>query len=369
MRKRNYLLAAVCVAGAVMTAGCSNSKEDNSLTSTEAALNYEVADYVKLGDYKNLEVQQPIAEVTDEDVELYIEDILDENTEYREITDRAAEAGDCVNIDYTGTIDGEEFDGGTDTGADLILGSGEFFEEFESSLIGKNVGETVTFPVTFPEDYDEELGGKKAEFQVVINSISEVIKPEYNESFVAEISDYTTIEEYEKALREELLVSAKEEAVMAAGEDALAQAIENATVDGYPQAVYDQCYNETVESYQFYAEMMGVDFDELLSEYVSEEDLADITVSTVYEVLVVRAIAEKEGLEITDKNYKEEAEALAAEYEYDSLEDFEADYGQTSIVNMLLREKVVDFLYDSAKVTEVSQEEYYGEEEDATEYE
>lgn len=366
MRKSNYLLTALFLTGAVMAAGCGKGgKEDNSLTSTEAALNYEVGDYVKLGNYKNLEIQRPTASVSDEDMEMYIEEMLDENAEYREITDRAAKEGDSVNIDFTGTIGGEEFEGGSDTDYDLILGEGEFFEEFENNLIGKNVGETVTFSLTFPEDYDEELGGKEAEFEVKVNAISEVTVPEYNDAFVAGISEYSTIDEYEKAIREELLKSSQEEAVMAAGEDALAQAVENATVSGYPQAVYDFCYNETIESYQFYAELMGMDFDEFLAENMSEEDLESITISSVNEVLVVQAIAEEEGLQITDKNYKEEVGAMAEEYGYDSLEEFEADYGMASIVNMLTREKVVDFLYNSAKVEEVSQEEYYGE--DATE--
>lgn len=110
-----------------------------------------------------------------------------------------------------------------------------------------------------------------------------------------------------------------------------------------------------------------MDFDEFLSEYMTEDELEEITVSMVYEALVVRAIAEKEGLLVTDQNYEEEAEALAVEYGYDSLESLKEDYNQASIVNMIEREKVVDFLYDSAEVTEVSEEEYYGE--DVTEVE
>lgn len=367
MRKCNYLLTALFLAGVVTAAGCGKgNKEDNSLTSTEEALNYEVEDYVKLGDYKNLEIQRPIASVSDEDMEMYIQEMLDENAEYREITDRAAKEGDSVNIDYTGTIGGEEFEGGSDSDYEFVLGEGRFLEEFEANLIGKNTGETVTFSLTFPEDYDEEVGGKEAEFKVVINSVNEVTVPEYNDAFVASISEYTTVEDYEKAIREELLDSSQEEAVMAAGEDALIQAVENATISGYPQAIYDLCYNETMESYQFFAEFNGMELDEFLAENMSEEDLESIVISSVNEILVVQAIAEEEGLQITDSTYKEEAGAMATEYGYDSLEEFEADYGMASIVNMLTREKIIDFLYDSAKVEEVSQEEYYGE--DATEW-
>ena len=367
MRKGNYLLMALFLGGVVMAAGCGKGgKEDNSLTSTEAALNYEVEDYVKLGNYKDLEIECPVASVSDEDMEMYIQEMLDENAEYREITDRAAKEGDSINIDYTGTIGGEEFEGGSDADYEFVLGEGEFLEDFEANLIGKNAGETVTFSLTFLEDYDEEVGGKEAEFKVVINAVNEVIVPEYNDEFVSGISEYSTVDEYEKAVREELLASSQKESVAAAGEDALIQAVENATISGYPQAVYDLCYNETIESYQFFAELNGMDLDEFLAENMSEEDLESIVISSVNEVLVVQAIAEEEGLQITDSSYKEEAGAMATDYGYEALEEFEADYGMASIVNMLTREKIIDFLYDSAKVKEVSQEEYYGE--DMTEW-
>lgn len=392
MKKRKYLAMVLVLSGIMAFAGCGNEKkneaanqdvaagdnasgEDTSdgssdgdtdtsnASSHENALDFNVEDYVKLGEYKNLKVQYPIPEVLEEDVQFSIEELQEENKEYKEITDRAAQEGDSVNIDYTGVIDGEAFEGGSDTDYELVLGSGDFLEDFENSLIGKNSGEATTFPVTFPEDYfDEEMAGKEAEFTVTINKISEVNVPEYNDEFVAKVTDYSTTEEYEDYIRGDLMVSAQEESISASGEEALALAVENATLDGYPQELYDFYYDETVAGYEFYASLMGMEYEDFI-EQMGEDSIEDATIAQVNEFLVVQAIAEKEGLTITEDNYKEEAKDLMEENEYESLEEFEADYGKVSIITQLLRGKIVNFLYDNAEIEEVSQEEYYGEEE------
>lgn len=399
MRRKKYFAIALVLSGAmVFSAGCGNTKkeaessvedkadqdaagEDSEESAGDAgetsgaetennhedALNFKAEDYVKLGEYKNLKVQYPVPEVLEEDVEYAVQELQDENKEYREITDRPAKEGDSVNIDYTGTLDGEEFEGGSDTDYELVLGSGDFLEDFENSLIGKNKGETVTFPVTFPEEYfDSEVEGKQAEFTVTVNKISEVIVPEYTDEFVAKVTDYKTIEEYEEYIRGDLISAAQEESVSASGEDALALAVENAEIDGYPQELYDFYYDETIAGYQFYASLMGMEYEEFL-EQMGEGAVEDAALAQVNEYLVVQAIADKEGLTVTEEGYQEEAEALLEEYEYDTVEDLEADYGKTSIITQIVRSRVVNFLYENADVEEVSQDEYYGEDEEAEE--
>lgn len=399
MRRKKYFAIALVLSGAmVFSAGCGSTKkeaessvenkadqdtagEDSGESAGDAAeaggaetennhedaLNFKAEDYVKLGEYKNLKVQYPVPEVLEEDVEYAIQELQDENKEYREITDRPSKEGDSVNIDYTGTLDGEEFEGGSDTDYELVLGSGDFLEDFENSLIGKNKGETVTFPVTFPEEYfDSEVEGKQAEFTVTVNKISEVIVPEYTDEFVAKVTDYKTIEEYEEYIRGDLISAAQEESVSASGEDALALAVENAEIDGYPQELYDFYYDETIAGYQFYASLMGMEYDEFL-EQMGEGAVEDAALAQVNEYLVVQAIADKEGLTVTEEGYQEEAEALLEEYEYDTVEDLEADYGKTSIITQIVRSRVVNFLYENADVEEVSQDEYYGEDEEAEE--
>ena len=375
MKKRSYILAAAALAAAVMLAGCEsnnqdknqdneqNAAADNAAGSSEEALNFKVTDYVKLGDYKGLEVTYPaVLEVTDEDVQQYIQDELEGNTEYEEVKDRAAEVGDVVNIDYTGTINGEEFEGGTDTGCDLELGSGEFLEEFENSLVGKKTGETAVFKLTFPEEYDENVAGKEAEFTVKVNSVSESSVPEYNDEYVQSISECKTVKEYEESVREQLETDAKDESEMEARENALRLAVENATLDGYPQQLYDFFYEDTETGYKNYAEFMGMEYEEFLGSYVTEEEIADLASEQTNEYLVTQAILEKEGKEISDSDYKKLAEEMAKENDYDTLEEYENDYGAVYVRTQLIREKAIDILYESAKLQELSYDEYYADE-------
>lgn len=376
MKRKNYLLATAVVLGLAVFAGCGGKKQDSTgeanVGNTEepsegaqdesAGTGNSVDEYVTLGEYKGLPVEYLIPEVTDEDVEMYIQGELEENAEYKDITDRPVQDGDSVNIDFTGKIDGEEFEGGSGEDYDLLLGNGEFLEDFEANLIGKNSGETVTFNTTFPEDYDEELGGKEAEFTVTINSISEVVIQEYNDAYVASVSDCKTTAEYEAQKKEELLESEKENSLLEAGESALSQAVENAQVTGYPQDLYDTLYTEAEENYKLFAEFMGMEYEDFLAEYIGTDDLGDEVLEQVNETLVVQAIAQKEGLEVKDADYEAEANKMAEVEGYDSLESYEEDYGKDYIQRQLMRNKVLNFLYESAEVSEVTQDQIEFEE-------
>ena len=376
MKRKNYLLATAVVLGLAVFAGCGGKKQDSTgeanVGNTEepsegaqdesAGTGNSVDEYVTLGEYKGLPVEYLIPEVTDEDVEMYIQGELEENAEYKDITDRPVQDGDSVNIDFTGKIDGEEFEGGSGEDYDLLLGNGEFLEDFEANLIGKNSGETVTFNTTFPEDYDEELGRKEAEFTVTINSISEVVIQEYNDAYVASVSDCKTTAEYEAQKKEELLESEKENSLLEAGESALSQAVENAQVTGYPQDLYDTLYTEAEENYKLFAEFMGMEYEDFLAEYIGTDDLGDEVLEQVNETLVVQAIAQKEGLEVKDADYEAEANKMAEVEGYDSLESYEEDYGKDYIQRQLMRNKVLNFLYESAEVSEVTQDQIEFEE-------
>ena len=366
--KKKICLIGLFGAGICLMAGCGNNGSAGSAagesvadTETQVFFDYNVNDYVTLGEYKNLSVQYPVPAITDEDVRTSIEELIDDYTEYNESADRAAQKGDYISIDFAGTIDGAEFDGGSAQDYEFMLGEGEFLDEFENNLIGKKAGENVSFSMTFPEDYYEDTAGKTAEFTVTVKSVSEVVVPEYTDEFVAKATEYDTMEAYEQSLREELVTTAQEEAAEGAGEDALALAVGNASIKGYPQKLYDVCYDSTLEEYQQYAEMFGVDMEEFMQEFMGEDDLDSVTLDMVNEILVSQAIAEKEGFAVTDKNYTQEAEALADVYGYDTLDEFTADYGKTSIMAMLVRQKTVEFLYENANIEEVSEEEYYGE--------
>lgn len=369
MKRKSYILVVAVMASAMLLAGCGNKSQGNGTgdgkgENSEEALDFDASEYVKLGDYKGLEVTYPsVLPVTDEEVQENIQYELEENTDYKEVKDRAAEKGDIANIDYTGTIDGEEFEGGSDSGYDLELGSGDFLEDFENSLIGKKAGETATFTLTFPEDYGQDVAGKEAEFTVKINSVSEAVTPEYNEEFVKSVSDYETTQDYEASVKKRLQEEAEESSKMEAEESALRLAIENATIDGYPQKLYDFFYDDNVTGYKNYAEFMGIDYEEFLESYMSEDDIKETTVDQVNEYLVASAILKAEGQEVSDADYSKLAEEMAKENEYETLEEYEKDYGKTYIMTQIVRQKAIEILYDSTKLQEVPYDEYYSDDE------
>ena len=368
MKKRNYILAAVVLAFTVILTGCggksdkktentNDKKIENTGEKTDDILDFNVEDYVKLGDYKGLDVTYPLPdEVTDEAVKESIEETLYENVEIKEV-DRASKENDVVNIDYTGTIAGEEFEGGSDTGYDLKIGSEDFLPEFEENLVGKKAGETTVFTITFPEDYDESVAGQEAEFTVKVNSVSEEKEPEYNVDFVKQISDYETIEDYEASVKEQLVENAQYESETEAEDHALKIVAENSEVDGYPQELYDFFYDDNVSGYQAFAEMQGMEYEDFLETFMSEEDIKELVEEQVNEFLLSKAILEKENMELTDEEYSKEAEKLAQENMYESMEEYEKDYGKTYIMTQLIRDKAVKFLRESANLQGMSWDE------------
>jgi len=367
MKMKKFIAMLLISASVLALAGCGSeesSAEDASVSENSVSvegsgwnvLDFDANEYVTLGEYTNLNVNYIVPTVADEDVEMYAMEIINDNTEYSPIEGRAAQNGDYISINFTGTLNGEEFEGGSAEEYEFVLGNEEFLADFETNLVGKNAGESFTFKMTFPEDYDEELGGKEVEFSVTINSISEAIVPEYTDEFVKEVTGYETIEEYETSIREELLYTAEEENAYVAAEEALYLAVENATVNGYPEALYDACYAETESSYQEYAEMFGMELEQFMTELMEGQTLEDVTAEWVKEILVTQAIAQAEGLTLSQEDYLMEVEVLAAEYGYDTVEQFVADYGEVSVATTFVYDNVINFLYASSNVTEVTDE-------------
>lgn len=317
--------------------------------------------YVELGTYKGLEITKVKSEVSDDEVQEQLQSILEENSVYTDITDRGAKDGDEVNIDFKGTIDGESFDDNEAEDYALVLGEGYMLEDFEAGIIGMKVSETKDVTVTFPEDYDDALVGKEAVFAITLNSISEVEIPEYNDAFVTEISEFKTTAEYEADLKESLLQSVNEENSYTAGDEAVKKVIENSTFDGYPEELYDQCKAEYDETNAYYAEMFGMDVSEF---DLSEEDTKEAVLEMVNSKMVITTIAEKEKLSVSDEEYEAYAQENFEAYGYESIADFETAFTKEGIIEELLTTKVMNFLVENAKITEVSEEEYYQSSED-----
>ena len=220
---------------------------------------------VKLGAYKNLGIKKEPAEVTDDDVSAEIERARERAARYVEVTDRPAKLDDQVNIDYAGYLGDVQFDGGTATGHDLVLGSGSFIPGFEDQLVGAKVGDEVDVNVTFPEEYHApELAGKAVVFKVKVNSIREKDVPALDDDFVTEVSEKAnTVDEYRAEIRETLEKRADANAERAF-EDAVVDAVsDNAEVD-IPKAMVDDEINAMLRDMEMRLAYQGMKLDDFV---------------------------------------------------------------------------------------------------------
>ncbi len=324
-----------------------------------SAKNY--SKYVTLGDYKNLYVDRIVTTITDEDVKAEIEANLGYDAQYTEITDRGAKKGDVVSIDYTGTIDGEEFDGGSAVEYEMELGSDSFFVDgFEDGIIGMSAGDTKEIPITFPEDYDGELDGKDAIFSVTLNTIYQVDMPEYNDAYVSENYGYATTAEYESSLKDELQGMSDEDSHMTACESALYQAIGNATVKDYPEELYEECKAQMESENQAFAEMFGVsDVSEMFGE---DYDTEAVIIDSVTEKMVVNEIARKEKVSVSNEELDASLEEELPYSEYESIEELKENSDLDQLRYNVLYQKVLDFLAENCTFNDIPSEEYYSDE-------
>lgn len=330
MKKKTLILFLAATTALFTLNGWSFKKDENDFSK-----------YVELGQYTGLEVERYITTVTDEAVDEEIEYELYYNAEYEDITDRPAEEGDIAVIDFTGTIDGEEFEGGSDTDYELELGAGMFLEDFENEVIGMSLDETKEFSVTFPEDYDEELGGKTADFSVTLTSLTEIKLPELNDTYVQENTDYSSVEEYKAALKDTMQMNYDADADYTASCDALAQIVENSVISDYPEELYQEEKKNMEDSYAQFAEELGMDLSELMGDdYDMDEDI----MASVYEKMVVYTLAAKEDLTATDADYESFLESSYELYGYDNPEDFVNDYTEEALRYELTYENVLNFL-------------------------
>ena len=177
------------------------------LTACEASKGLET-DRLKITQYKGVEVEQveKPKEISDEDVESRIQMMLEGQAETKEITDRAVQGGDTVNIDYVGKIGGKEFEGGSAKGYDLEIGSGNFIEGFEDSIIGHKIGETFDWNGKFPDNYgNTEYAGKDVVFTITVNGITERNVPELDDKIVAKLSENAkTVKEYKEEVKKQI---------------------------------------------------------------------------------------------------------------------------------------------------------------------
>lgn len=352
---KKYVKLTLCgLAAAMLVAGCGKKTEEPETTTAAVTETTEgVADkgvISKLGTYKGVEVTKMSTEVTDEELEARIQSILDANPEYIAITDRPAQNGDVVDIDYVGMKDGEAFEGGTAQGYKLELGSKSFIDGFEDGLVGATTGQELSLNLTFPEGYgNAELAGQAVVFDVTVNGIEEVKDAVLDNNFVQRMSDFNTVDEWKADTLADMEAEKEAQAEQKIENDALTAAIGNSEFE-LNEAVVEEQYNNQLSYYTSMTQMYGMSLADYVSMYgMTEEqfneELRRSSELAIQQQLLVAAIAEKEGLQVEDAD----RESLAAMYNM-TVEDLKTSYGEEAVEESAMMYKVVGFIKDNAVV-------------------
>ena len=335
----------------------SDNTEDTSEdtpTTAELMAGIDVEKCVTLGDYKGVTVEKTIQSVTDEDVQNEIDNA---RANYPVEVDQAAKEGDTVNIDYVGKIDGEEFDGGSDQGADLKLGSGKFIDGFEDGLIGARKGETRTLNLTFPEDYTQDLAGKAVEFTVTVNAVKEPLSEPTDQWVADNIEGYDNLADYKAGIRSEQEENNEQTAENQVRYAAWTQVIDNCTINEYPETLVEvgkKLYEQQVETYAKYA---GMELDAYiessgLTQEEYQSNMEEYGKNVAAQALVCQAICDKEGFAIGDDDYQKALQDMLTEYGCTEDELIQT-YGQDNVEQSIMLNRVSNLILENANVTEV----------------
>ncbi|HDP2863514.1 trigger factor [Staphylococcus aureus] len=317
---------------------------------------------VKLGGYKGLEIEKQETELSDDELQEAIDHSLGHLAEMVVKEDGVVENGDTVNIDFSGSVDGEEFEGGQAEGYDLEIGSGSFIPGFEEQLEGMKVDEEKDVVVTFPEEYHaEELAGKEATFKTKVNEIKFKEVPELTDEIANELdAEANTVDEYKENLRKRLAEQKATDAENVEKEEAITKATDNTTID-IPEAMVNTELDRMVSEFAQRIQQQGLDLQTYFQisgqdETQLREQMKDDAEQRVKTNLTLTAIAEAEKIEATDEDIDKELEKMSKQFNI-SVEDIKNTLGNTDIIKNDVRiQKVIDLLRDNAKFVEGTKE-------------
>ena len=310
---------------------------------------------VKLGKYKGIELKKIEYNVTDEDIEHELGHMADRNSRLVTVEDRPVENGDITVIDFEGFVDGVAFEGGKAENHELTIGSNTFIPGFEDQIIGMKTGEEKDINVKLPEEYfSEELKGKDATFKVKLHEIKKKELPELNDDFAKDTSEFDTLEELKKSIKEKLEEENKNKAKYET-EDAAIKAVSDATEVEIPSGMIETEIDnmvrdiETRLSYQGmkldqYLEMMGKSMEDFRKEY---EEQAKTSVKTR---LTLEAIEKAEKIEPSDEEVDKKLKEMAAMYGKKEDELALNEQFMNYIKDSLKGEAVIKFIVDNAKI-------------------
>lgn len=359
MKRRKAGILAVVLAAAALLTACGDK---------EYLKDIKAADYVTLGDYTGIEASAEEPVVEDGLVDMYISMYIQSaHAETEEVTGRPVEDGDTVNIDYTGYIDGETFEGGSAAGASLTIGSHQFIDGFEDRLIGAKIGENVTLNLKFPDPYknNPDLAGVPVVFEVKVNGISRMTLPELTDEFVAslgiegcgtekELRDYVYNYFYQGAVQtyENKIESTLTSAVMA-----------NCTFREPPEKMRERFGRNIEDAMKAQASVQQMTLKDYMQSYYGMDEEAyrakfqEDSLELTKQYIMFQAIADAEGLNPTEEEVQEEIDYRVENFHYESEEDYRKNSDIELLKEQLMRDKVMGFLKENGKIETIPKEE------------
>ena len=306
----------------------------------------------ELGEYKGVKAQKVTSRVLKKDIEAELEKKREMNSRMVPVEDRPVEKDDVANIDFEGFCDGVPFDGGKGEGFDLTIGSGQFIPGFEEQLIGKNIGDEVDVNVTFPEEYHaEELKGKPALFKVKINSIKVKELPELDDEFAKDVSEFDTLEDLKKDIKENLSKAGKENAAHKTEENVI-NAVCDATEIDIPDAMINSQIDKMLRDFDMNMRYQGLNLEQYLK-YTGmtvdkmREQFKDDAAKNVKTSLVLEKICEAEGIDASEDEINKEYESMA-ESNGMKIDDIKKYVSEDDVKETIKARNTIKFLVDNA---------------------
>lgn len=314
---------------------------------------------VEVADYKGIEAEKLICEVTDDEVKAELDRMADRNSRMVSVEDRAAELGDTAVIDFEGFVDGTAFEGGKGEGYSLGLGSGQFIPGFEEQIVGHKAEEEFDVNVKFPEEYGaKELAGKDATFKVKLHEIKTKELPEIDDEFAKDVSEFDTLDE----LKADIKAKALERKVKSADDEVENQLIDK-IIEGLkgeiPEAMFRSRVEQSIKDFDYRLQMQGMNLETYMQYMggnvdVLKENFRPQAERQVKIRLALEKIVALENIEVTEEELDKEFNVMAETYNM-PVEQIKAAVPVADISADIAVQKAMALVKENAKITEVKE--------------
>ena len=310
---------------------------------------------VTLKEYKGLTATRTVAPVEDAEVEQEINTVRDRNSREIEVMGRPAEKGDTAVIDYEGFCEGKAFEGGKAEKYNLHLGTGAFIPGFEDQLVGLKAGDEKDVVVTFPENYTKELAGKEATFKCKIHEVKETIKPELDDEFAKDVSEYDTLAALKKSIKADLAAKRQEAVDRDFENEAVVLAGKNMTCN-IPACMIDEQVDKHLEQFAYQLQSQGMKMEDYLKMIGGDvkgmrDSMRPMAEQTVRSNILLSEIVHQENLDVTEEEVEEELKKMAEQYKME-LDKIKEMVDVEAVKSDLKGRKAVKLIVDNAKPVE-----------------